>query len=229
MPPIRKGDGTAVAPKGISQVRTGDGRILFDGPALPDSVVDDFEQYTPGGSTDLSDNYSGDLSAFDIITDDTLEQDQSLEVNTDGNVMITSSNLETTPSRGDRFSYIVEHRSDNTLFNFRFFVDDGYYSVKTGTRDGFDFDLLKDTGDIDSESFNPTQGQTYEVEIRTDESSIESEIYEFDISSQEREQSVAGPISGTDSDYDSGEIAWREVGDGSNRITTIDRLWILEG
>ena len=38
MPPIRKGDGTPVAPKGISQIRTGDGRILFDGPAMPDSV-----------------------------------------------------------------------------------------------------------------------------------------------------------------------------------------------
>jgi len=39
MPPIRKGDGTPVAPKGISQIRTGDGRILFDGDAIPDSVV----------------------------------------------------------------------------------------------------------------------------------------------------------------------------------------------
>ena len=38
MPPIRKGDGTPVAPKGISQVRTGDGRILFDGVDIPDSV-----------------------------------------------------------------------------------------------------------------------------------------------------------------------------------------------
>jgi len=38
MPPIRNGDGTPVAPKGVSQVRTGDGRILFDGPAIPDSV-----------------------------------------------------------------------------------------------------------------------------------------------------------------------------------------------
>jgi len=39
MPPIRKGDGTAVAPKGISQVRTGDGRILFDRFAIPDSAI----------------------------------------------------------------------------------------------------------------------------------------------------------------------------------------------
>ena len=39
MPPIRKGDGTPVTPKGISQVRTGDGRILFDGIDIPDSVL----------------------------------------------------------------------------------------------------------------------------------------------------------------------------------------------
>ena len=39
MPPIRKGDGTPVTPKGISQIRTGDGRILFDGVAIPDTVV----------------------------------------------------------------------------------------------------------------------------------------------------------------------------------------------
>ena len=39
MPPIRKVDGTPVTPKGISQIRTGDGRILFDGPAIPDYGV----------------------------------------------------------------------------------------------------------------------------------------------------------------------------------------------
>ena len=39
MPPIRKGDGTPVTPKGISQIRTGDGRILFDGPAIPDTAT----------------------------------------------------------------------------------------------------------------------------------------------------------------------------------------------
>ena len=43
MPPIRKGDGTPVTPKGISQIRTGDGRILFDGVAIPDSAVLNFD------------------------------------------------------------------------------------------------------------------------------------------------------------------------------------------
>ena len=40
MPPIRKGDGTAVTPKGISQISTGDGRILFDAVAIPDTWVE---------------------------------------------------------------------------------------------------------------------------------------------------------------------------------------------
>ena len=67
MPPIRKGDGTPVTPKGISQIRTGDGRILFDGPAIPDSDVylhDDFD----GGETDREDavtfTYNGEEAFY---------------------------------------------------------------------------------------------------------------------------------------------------------------------
>ena len=60
MPPIRKGDGTPVEPKGVSKIRTGDGRILFDGPAIPDSVVDDLE------SGDLT-RYQGDTGTFSVV------------------------------------------------------------------------------------------------------------------------------------------------------------------
>jgi len=59
MPPIRKGDGTRVAPKGISQVRTGDGRIFFDGPAIPDSDL----------------YYSIDEGSGDVISDDQGDND----------------------------------------------------------------------------------------------------------------------------------------------------------
>ena len=73
MPPIRKGDGTPVTAKGISQIRTGDGRILFDGVAIPDSVVDNFEDEDadpPGiyNGLSLSDVYSGDLASFSRIS-----------------------------------------------------------------------------------------------------------------------------------------------------------------
>ena len=57
MPPIRKGDGTPVTPKGISQIRTGDGRILFDGVDTPDSVVlQYFATAVSGGETTWPDD-----------------------------------------------------------------------------------------------------------------------------------------------------------------------------
>ena len=39
MAPIRKGDGTPLEIPGVSEVRSGDGRVFFDGVAIPDSVV----------------------------------------------------------------------------------------------------------------------------------------------------------------------------------------------
>ena len=55
MPPIRKGDGTPVAPKGISQVRTGDGRILFDGVAIPDKGLVQRNPFDEGSGSAVSD------------------------------------------------------------------------------------------------------------------------------------------------------------------------------
>ena len=62
MPPIRKGDGTPVTPKGISQIRTGDGRILFDGPAIPDSGVfqDAILQWYAGEGINVDDGQATD-------------------------------------------------------------------------------------------------------------------------------------------------------------------------
>ena len=54
MPPIRKGDGTPVEPKGVSQIRTGDGRILFDGVAIPDIVVSRPSDDSSDSGTDVS-------------------------------------------------------------------------------------------------------------------------------------------------------------------------------
>ena len=39
MAPIRKGDGAPLDVPGVSEVRSGDGRVFFEGDAIPDSVV----------------------------------------------------------------------------------------------------------------------------------------------------------------------------------------------
>jgi len=65
MPPIRKGDGTRLVPDGISQVRTGDGRILFDRVAIPDSELDYDAHYA---AHNIEDEYS-DGETVDPWTD----------------------------------------------------------------------------------------------------------------------------------------------------------------
>ena len=63
MPPIRKGDGTPVTPKGVSQIRTGDGRILFDGPAIPDLGMDhEYHATTIDDITDVWSDQVGDIN-----------------------------------------------------------------------------------------------------------------------------------------------------------------------
>ena len=97
MPPIRKGDGTPVEPKGVSQIRTGDGRILFDGPAISDSVL------LPE-SDDLT-HFGGDTTDFDINTNspkfNTGFTDLSLKFTGSSNVSIGSlSGLDNYPEVG---------------------------------------------------------------------------------------------------------------------------------
>ena len=58
MPPIRKGDGTPVTPKGISQIRTGDGRILFDGVAIADLAA--LYEFEDDDTTDVAEDSIAD-------------------------------------------------------------------------------------------------------------------------------------------------------------------------
>lgn len=57
MPPIRKGDGTGLAPKGFAEVRKGDGTVLWSANTAPESGVAryEFEQ----DATDSWDGYDG--------------------------------------------------------------------------------------------------------------------------------------------------------------------------
>ena len=43
MAPIRKGDGTPLEIPGVSEVRSGDGRVFFEGDAIPDAAVGQFD------------------------------------------------------------------------------------------------------------------------------------------------------------------------------------------
>jgi len=77
MAPIRKGDGTPVDPKGISQVRTGDGRILFDAPAIPDALTDHY-LHDEGSGTTLNNDIGSVNATVQSDTSDMWQSDAGL-------------------------------------------------------------------------------------------------------------------------------------------------------
>jgi len=90
--PIRKGDGTGISPSGISQVRTGDGRILFDGPAILDSAVYhwEFDEGSGDTITDSVEGVEGEISDTDWIEDSSWWGGAALDFDGSGDVLIDS-------------------------------------------------------------------------------------------------------------------------------------------
>jgi len=81
MAPIRKGDGTAVFPNGIQEVRTGDGRILSTGGAIPDSAVY-YSKFAEGSGSTTVDEVSGTdgtINGADWVTGSGGEGDAHLD------------------------------------------------------------------------------------------------------------------------------------------------------
>ena len=131
MPPIRKGDGTPVEPKGVSQIRTGDGRILFDGPALPDSVVDNFEDADAdppgvyGDGETIDDFYRGATDDWNRTTSDVIEGGHAISQDSstvDDNSAVWSQpgdGLNRYPESGDSVKFLINGAAviPGVLFN----------------------------------------------------------------------------------------------------------------
>jgi len=226
MPPIRKGDGTPVAAKGISQIRTGDGRILFDGPAIPDSVVEDFERDEP------LDDWYGNTSEWSTTATDPLEGDKSAVLDGDSQsgslIALDESQTGRLPERGDRFSFLL-HMTDTHEFNFEF----GRPEDDTGLAEGYKIQIrpyqedlrLQRNGLDASTSINNDDyvGETVEVEIDWGDPTIAATTFEFNVNEQERGEEIDS-ISDDDDDIDSGSISMAGGEDSEDRF--VDRIWI---
>ena len=110
MVPIRKGDGTGLAAAGYSQVRKGDGTVLWN--AIPDSVVEDFER----GNLDP---YKGDTGNYNIETNEVIQGDNSLEfdIGTQGHRIysLPGDGLEYYPVDEDTIRWLVYTDGDIQL------------------------------------------------------------------------------------------------------------------
>jgi len=130
MAPIRKGDGTPLEIPGVQEVRSGDGRVFFEGDAIPDNVVDNFEEEPDGpyGDNDTLSTYWDDseLSSSEdayIQTSTVIEGGRSLAVEglSLNNVLWSHPNhhdLPRYPQQGEEFSVFgfIGEDDDTNLF-----------------------------------------------------------------------------------------------------------------
>jgi len=212
MPPIRKGDGTAVTPKGISQVRTGDGRIFFDGPAIPDGLVDNFEQSDEvDGSTEpfgpygegegLDTYYSGDFNRYDITTNgpvsgDAFEGDRLLVGTGDSQERIISKPGDGLPNYfedGRVASCLVHIDDDNTDDNLQvlFAVQDinNFLGVDVNAfnQNVTIFETVNGSQNVlDSESLSIDSSDFFDVEMDRSGSNLVARIFDYDPFEAER-------------------------------------------
>jgi hypothetical protein len=120
MMPIRRGDGTGLSVPGFSEVRTGDGTVLWSaGGGIPDSVVDDFE-------SNRQSNYDGSTGKASIVTSPVVEGSQALEIadGAFGDGITSTSGLPDDPEQGDTMQCWVYLTNSSQNASFIYYADE---------------------------------------------------------------------------------------------------------
>jgi len=235
-PPIREGSGNDIGSirlgdgSEIAEVRTGAGDLLFS--AIPDSVVDDFEeqQYEDKNNT-LSDYYAGDLSKYARQTSVVQNGSYALEITSpDGGAygIASITGLNAYPTPGDTFRiWMRTGASDEqvrvyyaaqsaTSFPNRYQVD----LDKTNNRLGL---LVDGSTLLASESEAWSDNEWYEIEVNWDDSTSPNThtITAFDDAGTQVAQ-----ISAQDGSYTSGGVGY-QMNQGSGATARFDYYRIL--
>lgn len=213
--PIRKGDGTALAPKGFQEVRKGDGTILYSGgPTLIDSIEDgDMAEYTMYATN------------FAASTAKAVDGSYSARVELDASNprAYSTSGLNAYPVAGDTFRWHTQSEaigSSNLGFEFGLQnAADGSsdrYSARFRGRSG-DMALIKVSGGSATTLASAAQSYTsniwYEGEVAWGTDGTIT-FTAFDDTGAQINQ-----ISATDTTFTSGGIGW-VASSGTNDSTT---------
>ena len=177
--------------------------------AIPDSVVEDFEQYEPAGTDTLQDNYDSDdeFGRWDIETTNPLEGDQSLH--TDGfsinHRLVSTSGLTDYPERGDSMACLFRPIDDglNPTGAIIFGAQDldNFYFVELSSP-SFSIRIMENDSQTTLEEDDETGfelDQTYDINIDWNENDeIVATLFEWD--GEERGQELTS-ISTTESTF----------------------------
>jgi len=219
-PPIRDGSGSSIGSirlgdgSEISEVRTGARDVLFS--AIPDSVVDNFEEplYEDKNNT-LTDYYDGDLSQASRQQTTVLKDSRSLKVSQGGFIGSTSG-LPRYPNQDETFRIFVQNPSSGGRIYVYFFLQSstGFGGYRVGVRPGLDDLVLQESNPnntqsrIEKTSVSLSTGTTYFVDtLPQSNGTITATL--FDTSGTQLAQ-----VSGTNTTYTDGGIGFEaEVAD----------------
>ena len=169
MPPIRKGDGTPLEIPGVQEVRSGDGRVFFDGDAIPDSVVsrsDDDDTLT-----DTTGNYGIEISTSQEWPD--IQARLSQNFSGAGEAVIWDANdgsgdIIETVDISDKSAldvFVFEDVDLNSDANYTITVNEGDIdSYDSGFKEIGDFSFVSEDGNLEivnGASGTPPDGSTF--------------------------------------------------------------------
>ena len=172
MPPIRKGDGTPVTAKGISQIRTGDGRILFDGPAPPDGVVYhwDVDNFADPWEDDVQNrtmSISGLSLSEGLVSSDGVDDFGSANVGDFGSILDSQMSLGVSISTTDSQGAILGVREDGLRLGLSV-GDDAALTPNDASAGEVAFRVSDENGDIQdaySDGTTVDDGQKHDILI----------------------------------------------------------------
>ena len=215
MAPIRKGDGTPLEIPGVSEVRSGDGRVFFEGDAIPDSVV---LQPEPN---DL-DNFSGDTNLFTIEDVNNFGDGDFIlrgeYDDTEPSDIFSDSGLNAYPEVEQRLSAKVRLSDEESFIYVGFGAQDidNHYGVSLSADDRFE--IRKDFGESQTSTPTVNIDTVYVISWvwSSDTPNIEAELYEGEDSDVMNDTPLA-TVTFDDTDYTQGGVLirnWRNTSDG---------------
>jgi len=207
---------------------TVDGDVVF--PAIPDSVIDNFEETIYGDQNKtLSDIYGGDIESYSRQPTVVADGNQALEGTSSG-IISSTSGLNRYPDRGTKFAYNVRATSDRfsaslifgtqnetaTPAGYSVEINWGNSAVRIGVLDGSGNINIISTG---SNDYVTDEWYRVEIDWATDGTITVTVFNSTD--------TQVDSASATDTSYIGGGIGWRQFADASGGPFYLDNARLL--
>lgn len=238
-PPIRRGDGTGVEPNGFAEVRTGDGRVLFD--AIPDYYTHQWKLDEGSGSTaaDAVGSATASINGADWVSGSYIGS-YALEANSSNNDYVDLTplgNFGSTMGGGFAWAFTFNTTETGVMFGaaegnqeFLFGTDAQSYGTDGALNFQIDDDGNSNTEAINTDDNTFDDGSKYRCVFQTGDATADS--HEIWINGSQENTSIGASQGGsTYADFSNSifMFAYNDKGSTNSYISaTIDNVIITD-